>query len=250
MLFFFKKKKLVIDAFCSKSFGHAYDYAPIDYAHNFYPDWWKNLPKIEVAPEKFGAKDINNLNMRLCGGIVDHYKRGFILPMWTDFYAKSDSTNTYSYQFSDSKSSCAFHPISQRKGFYEDHTNMKIISPWLLESEKDVYFTVMPAIWNHTTNPGYILPIGTLNFYNQKALNINFFIKPPKEILIPFRQPVLHIMPLTDREIVIKNHLISDDDWHRKRSERIAFYGTYFKTKKYDDNKESSKCPFHNMKIW
>jgi len=250
MLFFFKKKKLVIDAFCSKKFSHALEYAPIDYAHEFYPDWWKNLPKTELDPEKFGFKDINNLNMRLCGGIIDHYKRGLIMPMWSDLSIRTESLNSYRYQFSDDISQCAFHPAIQRKGFYEDHINVKLLSPWLLESEKNINFTVLPAMWNNTTEPNYQIAIGTLNFFHQKAMNINLFIKQPKEILIPFGQPLIHIMPLTDREIVIKKHLIGDEDWYHKSSARVSFYGTYFKTKKIREDKEKSKCPFHNMKIW
>lgn len=250
MFFFFKKEKLVVDAFVPKKHSHAYHYAPIDYAENFYPDWWRKLPKLEVDPEKFNSDDIKNLNMRLCRGIIDHYKRGFILPMWSDLSIRTISTTSYNYAFSDSSSECAFHPVSQRIGFYEDHINIKIFSPWVLESKKDVYFSVMPAFWNTSSDPNYKVAIGTLDFFYQKALNINLLIKPPQEIFIPFKRPLLHVIPSSEKELVIKTHLIDDDEWYHKNSSRVSFYGAYSKMKKTLEEKEKSKCPFHNMKMW
>lgn len=245
MMFLFKRKKVVVDAFISNKFAHAYDYAPIDYADKFYPDWWKNLPKVKIDFDKMNRDDET---MRLCAGFVDHYKRGLILPMWSDLMIKTEPPDRYYFQFSDETSTCQSHSSVQRQGFYDDHINIKIISPWLLRSEKDVYFTFLPPMWNNIKKPEYETAIGTVNFYYQNSTHINLLIKSPKNIFIPFNQPILHMMPLTEREVVIKRHLVSEEEWHRenRRMISLSFFGAYFKLKKHRENMEQkSKCPFH-----
>lgn len=244
-MFFFKKKKLVVDAVVSEKHIHAYNHAKIDHANKFYPDWWKNLPKAEF--DFFRMERINE-SMRLCAGFTEHYSRGLIMPMWSDLAIKT-SNMQYIYHYSDGTSSCEHHNMEQRKGFYEDHLNVKIVSPWLIMSEKNVPFTFLPPMWNNTVKPKYELAIGTVNFYYQYATHINTLIKDNQEIFIPFRQPILHLMPQTEREIDLRHHLVTENEFERKRnkSHQISFIGSYFKTKKYIESTEKSKCPFHGL---
>jgi hypothetical protein len=241
MLFLFKRRKIVIDAFVSKKFSHAYDYNSIDHAYNFYPDWWKKLPKPQLnyhtmTPEK---------NMKGCIGLIEHYKRGLVIPMWSDLMIKTDGRSNYSYQFSDTMSSCESHPNIFFKGFYDVGINLKLISPWLLSSEKNVYFTFLPTMWNNTQDPGYKTLVGTVDFYKQKNTNINLILDEPKEIYIRAGTPMLHIMPLSDREIVINKHVIDDAEWYRKNNSNLtSFFGSFYKFKTPKNQEKKFKCPF------
>ena len=84
------------------------------------------------------------------------------------------------------------------------------------------------------------------SFYYQHATHINLLIQDNKEIFIPFKQPILHLIPLTEREVVVHHHLVSEVEFERdrNRSHQVSFIGSYFKTKKEIENQHSSNCPF------
>jgi hypothetical protein len=248
MLFFFKEKKVVVDAFCSEETAHAYDYAPIDYADQFYPEWWKKLGKTEFD---FTQLERKIETMKLCAGFLDHYSRGLIIPMWSELAIKTFN-GLYSYQYSDRTSKADHHANEQRKGFYDDHINIKLISPWLLRSEKNVSFTFLPAFWNNAKAPDYQVATGTTNFYYQFGTHINLLIKDHKEFIIPFNHPMVHLMPLTERKVELRRHLISPAEFERERHKmkEISFVGAYHKLKKHRElmeEKQASKCPFHRF---
>ena len=68
-MFFFRKPKLVVDAFTSELYQHAFDYAPVDYATKFYPDWWKKLPKMSKPIFANNKGDVINTVHNILGGI-------------------------------------------------------------------------------------------------------------------------------------------------------------------------------------
>lgn len=241
MIFYFKKKKLIINAFISEKFNYVYNYNPIDYANKFYPEWWKKLPKQKLNYDIMQPET----NMKACAGLIEHYKKGFIIPMWSDLMIKTDKEKSYRYQFSDEISSCVSHTNNQFKNFRENSINLKIISPWLLESEKNINFVFLPAYWNHSEYPGYEVMIGTVDFYNQRTTNINLLIEGSKNILISMGQPMLHIIPLTDKQIIINKELISDNEWNLKFRDRdVSFFESFYKFKREKENGKS-KCPIH-----
>jgi hypothetical protein len=248
-MFFFKTKKVVIDAFISERYSHAYDYAPIDYAEKFMPDWWKKLPKTELD---FDIMNRKNESMKTCAGFIDHMNKGLIIPLWSDLMIKTDVPDLYSYQFSDGLSKCESHATKQRAGFQDERINIKVISPWLIRSEKNVNFTFLPAFWNHEVPPGFDLAIGTSNFYYQNATHMNLLVDIGKRIFVPFGKPMLHLMPLTERKIELRKHLVTEEQWHRenKRMISMSFNSAYFKLKKHREKMETenaSKCPFSGM---
>jgi hypothetical protein len=244
-MFFFKKSEVVVDAFVSEVHSHAHDYAPIDYAEKFIPDWWKKLPRADID---FNLMNRKNESIKLCGGFLDHTNRGLMIPLWSDLMIRTDPPGLYTYNFSDSISICESHPTAQRQGFREDLLNIKIISPWLLRSEKSVSFSFLPPFWNNNKPLGYQAAIGTTNFYYQNSTHINLLVEDNQQIFIPFNTPMLHLMPLTERKIILKRHLITDSEWHRENRRMISssFIGSYYKLKKHREklDEQQSKCPF------
>jgi hypothetical protein len=239
-MFFFKKPKLTVDAFCSETYKQAYQYTPIDYAHRFYPQWWKDLPKPE-----YNYKDMNvGNNMKNCVGFIDQYRKGFIIPMWTDLAIKVEDRE-FSYAFADKLGEVIIHPQTQRGNFYNNHINVKINSPWFLKSKKGVYFNFLPTFWNNTEPQEYTVLPGMVEYYYQSSTNINTLIEIKKnQFTIEMNTPMVHIIPLSESEVVLKRHLISDKEFNNMKLENSypVFNKRYYGMKKEKD--KQSKCPF------
>lgn len=242
MLLFFLKKPLVVDAFCPESYNFAYELAPIDYSHKFYPNWWKTLPTKEFDWEKMDCDP----NMKKCNGFLEYYQNGFMIPMWSDVAIKTKGGGAYEYRFSDQISQITHHGAIQRNNIYDDYINLKINSPWVLKSSKGVKFHYSHPFWNNEKLDYFGLP-GTLDFYYQYTTHINMLCLNKKaQIMIPFGRPMAHILPLTERKVVLKKHLVTDIEMKKIRTFRynhITFIGKYNLVKKTVIEKEK-KCPF------
>jgi hypothetical protein len=106
-------------------------------------------------------------------------------------------------------------------------------------------------VWNFNTNDTseFIIPPAVVDFHYQHGNNINLFIKTDvkSEFLFPHGQPMAHLMPLTERKIVLKHHLLSYDEYNKFSAKQslITFTGKYKKVKRILRAKEKeSKCPF------
>ena len=118
MFFIIKNRKLVLDLFTHRQL--IFDAAKPKPAPQFYPDWWKDLPTaVKVDTEMFPMPTV-----RRCMGIVDHYKHGFIIPMWTDLRVELGPIGDLAIQAacSDGVTSVGDHPAAQR-GDYLPNTH-------------------------------------------------------------------------------------------------------------------------------
>ena len=69
------------------------------------------------------------------------------------------------------------------------------------------------------------------------------------DMIVNAGQPMVHSIPLSDRELDIKNHLISNDEFDKrlmKFTSTFSFQKRYLQSKKIIENreKEEKKCPF------
>jgi hypothetical protein len=92
------------------------------------------------------------------------------------------------------------------------------------------------------------MPPGTLDFKYQNATNINLFLKYAKEaqeFIISAGTPLYHIIPLSEREVELSVHMLSNEEYQNMVSKhtRISFTNKYFKIKNILKNKAKS-CPF------
>lgn len=242
MIFIFKKKKLVLDCFTERV--NVYDYAPIRLANKNLPDWWKQLPKHEEIDDSLFGRP----NMKSCYGLIDLYKTGIILPMWSDIRFLLSPDGSLKFQYSDQTSTADFHSPDQRKGWAspDKYTHIKLISPWFFSCKENISWMLIPPMYNQDDLISYLICIGILNFKYQSSTNINIILPIPKErkiIQIDHGQPVAHIIPLADnREIEIKNHLMSAEDYKKMkdRIQPITFFRKYEKMIRL----QKSKCPF------
>jgi len=222
MLLIFKQKPLILD--CFTYVPHAYDFAKIDYAHKFIPQWWKNTPS-------FTGKD--HATIKHCQGFIDYYKRGIILPAWFEMelnILEQGHPNVYTWVASNADVSTGnSHYSEQFSGFAkQDAINIKLESPWAIKTKEEVYFSWSEPTWNirDLLFKLIVLP-GVINFKYQHATNINLLAitnSVVKELYIPPRTPLGILHPLTERNIEIKTHLVTKEDWLRVHGLNKLFF--------------------------
>jgi len=252
MSFFnFFKKAVVLHCYTDKP--DVYNFAEIKEAKNFIPSWWKATPKNYVRPLS-NLVDMKANTIKNCTGFTDLYRQGVMLPMWCDCEVIVGETGSgaFHYQYSNGYSVARTHPEEQRGMQYpeQNYLHLKFEPEWALVCDEEINFLVTSPVWNQDAPESLIVLPGVLNFKYQSAVNINVLFKretTTAQYLIPFGLPIAHLVPLTERRIVVKTHLVSSDALKRIRS--ISAHTTF--TGKYRNNKkilQEKKCPF-NTKI-
>lgn len=238
-MIFIPRSKITVDCFTYNQ--NAYELFRIDHAINFFPDWWKTMPN---ESEKHGLIPVSTL--KRCNGIQDTYKSGIILPMWSDLAIRFEE-GKWDFQFADSQSIITPHSPEQWK-YYADpnkFTHIKIESPWSLQCKKDINWTYIRPSWNFAPDSPLNILTGTLNFKYQHGTHINVLLKVQtlKQIVLA-GQPMAHIIPHTEKQIVLKHHHVSVDEYHSKIARRLthSFVKGYRKSMNI---RKGSKCPFH-----
>ena len=238
MIFIFKRKKIILDCFTySDSVFNLY---PIGKASNFFPEWFKKMPK--EYPEKFYTQS----TLKKCPGFIDNFKNGFIIPLWSDLSIIINENKTYEWQFADYKTKIDYHDPRQWNSFANnnDFFQMKIEGMWRIKTKNDIKFMWSNPFWNHPLNKGFEICPGVVDFKYQHGTNINLFLDyKPKKIFINHNTPMVHLFPLSEKEIVLKKHLISFDEFAYFSSIN-TFQDILKKTKIILNNKEK-KCPFN-----
>ena len=243
MMFLFKKKKLHVDAFISEKYIAAYQTAPIQYSTHFYPEWWKRLKNQHFDTDEFEIIG----SAKACAGIIEFYRNSLTIPLWSDFIFKIDKNLEFKWQYSDLCSTLAVHETRMRAGFKENYLHIKHHSPWLLKSEKNIKFDFKPDYYNNNNSSFDVMP-GVIDYYYQNTTNINFFVeKKPQVIFQEFGFPMANISARSEREILLKNHLIDEKEYNKisNQSSPISFNKKFFKrVKQIEKLEKQKKCPF------
>jgi hypothetical protein len=239
MNFFFKRKPIHLDCFTSTP--NAYDFAPIETASNFLPEWWKRLPKTAQSGAVMDAPTIKG-----CAGLVDLYTKGVMLPIWSDLDIAIRPDFAYEWKFADAESKIDVHPFYQTGSFLLDigYVHMKIVAPWRFSCKEDIDWHFAQPVWNQEAARDYCVPSGVLNFKYQTNININMLFRGiPNNIHIPHGHPMAHIIPLSERPVKVHNHFVTEEELRRHSWRSTSFRAAYYKQKKLMQEKES-KCPF------
>jgi hypothetical protein len=244
MIFFFKKKKLVVDCFTNRH--DVYKFSKVDKSEKFYPDWWKKLPK-EVFTESALEE---HSTMKRCIGFVNWYQNGIVIPLWSDLnmMVESEHLRVIHWNFSDGWTDMTQHGDNQFTGMFEgsSFTVLKISTPWKFKCSDETQFMMQSMYYNHKTINQLNIAPGVVDFKYQNAVNILCSIEHqdiPRLLKLKFGEPLVIIRPISDREIVIKQHLIDDIEYDRLNTPPLTFSNRYKIMKKFAKENES-KCPF------
>lgn len=239
-MIFIKRSKVVVD--CLTSNESAMEYFPIAPTKKFLPEWWKQCPSKYIA----GFSDVATI--KKCNGIHDHFDQGFILPLWSDlnFNVRGD---VFEWQFSDRQSIIEPHTPEQWKYFADPAKfgHMKLISPWHLKTKANIKFLFLNPAWHLPIEKPFEILSATVSFKFQHATNINLMLSLMQDTVVNLKagQPMAHIVPITEKEIILKHHLVDESDLPQVT--QFSFTNLYQKRKAHQIAKEKS-CPFSFLK--
>ena len=218
----FKRKEDPIYLDCYTYSHYAYNFAKIDHARKYIPDWWKSQPRVSTEGEK---------TIKYCSAVRDYYATGIVIPLWGEVeitvHPKGKSYEV-DYEWRSSNEDFNLHSGNHVKdqwgGFGNDNLrNIKFISPWAIKTRDDVQFAWTQPTWSQpdTFNWLTLLP-GVIQFKTQMGTNVNYVIESGAEeqkIRIEPLTPIAMLHPMTERKIELRHHLIDVDKYsklHRK----------------------------------
>lgn len=253
MIFLFKKSKLILDCF-------TYDpmvakTASIQSALKFYPDWIRKIPS-----ERFEEKHLPGTNathkiptgtIKGCPGVIDYFKTGVMAPLWTDVSIAINPNGTYTYSSADSPFSLESHWPGQWDGF-NGYQHIKMVFPWHIEESTGTKFLLQKPLWTSNDNPFLISKFasagGVIDFKSQHCLHMHVLAEIPlvrQEFILNLGTPLIHLIPLSDKEIEVRTHIVDDNEWH-KRTVVSTGAKTFIKQSLKRDQmiKSVEGCPF------
>jgi hypothetical protein len=248
---FIKRQKIVVDCFTENI--HAHDAFPIQSANKFYPSWWKILPNTFPVESTTGVY-LEQKTMKACYGLLNHYRHGFVLPLWSDLLLQTQADglgNSYSYQYADMRSQIGVHPMDQMGKEFASLVHVKLVSPWRIREKSGIEFIYMEPTWNY---PGDLLtmstPPGTVEYKYQHTSSVNMFLEKGRKYKFSAGRPMAHLIPLTEKNVELRCHLVNptdmDNDTRRVMHHGFPFFQDgYLQKKKHQKAlEEKSKCPF------
>ena len=209
MIFLFKKKPVVL--YCVTARPELLEYAPVCRVSKTLPKWWKDLSPVVREPGQIHEVS----TMKHCVGFTNLYKTGAVIPMWADLALEIGpiGTTSYKYQYSDGQSEIHTHGPHQHNAHYlpTEYQHLKLLSPWVFSCDEKIDFLMMEPSWSFIKFKTLRLLPGQIDYYNQPGTHINLMAQRTTEaqqIMIPFLEPLCHVIPLTNRPLKI---ILSDD---------------------------------------
>lgn len=209
-MFFFKRKKIVLDCFvAAEHFALQY---PIDNSAKYLPKWWKTLPRNyeDFVKELNATRPVST--MRNCYGFIELYKRSLTIPLWADVRIyTTKSPPSYRYVSPSDMFSVITHSSKQYNNAFRDYMHMKFESPWVLKEKTGVKFLMTGCSWSlMDSNPGLQVMTGVLPFNTQTVSNINVMVPvADNQIDIKAGTPLCFLIPLTEKKVVTKMHVVT-----------------------------------------
>lgn len=244
-MFFFKRKKIVVDCFVADEV--IAKSTPIQSVKNFVPSWFKNTPL------EFTANGKQHSTIKRCMGIIEYYKTGVILPAWTDIDIKlnkniNGEVNISADFFSPFRENGQHHSSPQWDKFAnpDEFTHFKLLSPWHLQCKEDVEFFWTSPFWNYDLGKDdFYIPPGVLDYKYNNSTNVNLFLNLKTEkIQIRHNDPLVHIIPLTEKDVEFKIQLITENEYNSKFTGAKCRLNAYARTRNAI-MKNEKKCPFN-----
>jgi len=216
MFFFFKKKKVVVDCFTADD--SVYNLYKIRRAIVYYPDEIKKLPSEFLLPFMNSNIDVPVPSLKRCTGISEWYKHGAIIPLWLDFICDPEkhqagraplgiTDHHYLHQLEN-------HSPIQWQDMFNDFFHIKFINPWRFRENGGIKHVWVSAFYNlqkHLDN--FVIPPGIMWWDFQNQANINTFIrKNSKPFTIIAGTPLIHMIPITEKEVKYKTHLVTQQE--------------------------------------
>lgn len=246
-MFFFKRKKVTVDCFINNPV--IYELFKIDHAHKFAPKEWKQLPPfVEMKSlQDPGSKEMIPVpTSKRCVGIVNLFTSGFILPSWTDFKIEMKQDGLFYKHDPMNNLDASPHPkFMYWKELYDGYQHVKLASPWIIKEKTGVNFSWQQCTYHNTErHANYHALSAIIDFKAQHNSHVNMFIQKGTTVEFKAGEPLVQLLPLTEREVELKCHLVDQQEYARLAnaySIKSMWYGQH---RELYNQKTESKCPF------
>jgi len=247
--FFHRTPEIHLDCFTCDN--DVYMNTPIVKAGKTFPDWFKELPKAEhrflIDEKTENHLHKTNHNLKNCQGFLELYKKGIVLESWCDYHMEMNMENlTPHYWWSGLGGGIHFHAKSQIGNGFTNYHHMKLVSPWYIQEKTGVKFMWVGAEWALDKFNFKILP-AVVSFDTQNFTNVNIMYPyETKEFTIPIGNPLVHVIPLSEKILKFKNHLVKSNELNKivLKTSRVSFYGWKKVLELRNRNKKRGTCPF------
>lgn len=246
LMHWIKPKKVIFDAYTSNA--AIYDLAKITRSTREKPEWWNKLPKASHSPESGLAH-----TMRGCNGFNDLYAKGFTVKSPCDFYIKKDQDGLSVWSAAEFNLG-GEHGLDQMGGnvFGGSSFHFKLNPQWVLHSNSSIDFLMTNHSWNVPQSISNVfVPNGVVNYNILTDVNVNMILTPNQvgqPLSFDALQPVAMLIPLTEKSVEIKHHLITPEELKDKKDadpKQLFFVNRLTKIKKEKAKQAATKgCPF------
>jgi len=219
---FRRPSKIYVD--CFTDLEELPKFFPIQHASERLPTFWKNLP---TTVPHMGP---NRGTMKTCPGVSSLYRTGFIIQNWHDIWVSVDN-NTLTWQPEPTAES---HNPHQWGDAFKNHYHLKMVSPWRIKEKTGVKFMFTNTLWHDEEFKPKVLN-GIVEYKYQHTSSVNMLVPKnmfPKSQLIPAGKELVHVVPLSDKDVVIKMHVVDATELKKLQNWVFTFNGHYFKRKK------------------
>ena len=249
-MFWFKRKTIIVD--CFTIHRSVYELYKIRPAIKYFPDETKTMPNFYDQIDDSTKIKYQSGTIIKCIGLINLYKHGFIMPMWTDFLSepKTAAEHKNAVAMVGLPFQYQIHSRDQFGNIFEKYIHVKLEGPWRLREKTGVQFLWNAPVWNlhkHTNN--FTVVPGSVSYDYQSQTNVNIFInKDIDKFIIESGTPLVHMVPITDNKVELRHHLVDQtefskigipDEYDMIRPERYTRY-----IKEYTENNPKPKCPF------
>lgn len=248
-MFWFKTKEIVVDCFTYNP--TLIENFAIDQASKYYPKYFKDIPKFVDIKSSSDPNIIDSKmlmrggTIKTCTGLTDLFSTGFILPAWHEFNIEvTESGKVIIPPVFEEMNEYDMHPRWQYgDNLYKGYVHIKLVSPWLVSESTGVKFTWNRCDWHRSDNAHSFNALSAVvDFKYQKVTHVNAFVKNGSITRFEAGDPLVHLLPLSDKKVKIKHHLLSHNDWHTKHA-NYRLHSSYTNHRKLNYPKQG-KCPF------
>lgn len=238
MFFNFVRPKIVVDAFTYAA--SIEKVAPIGLSAKFIPAWWKALPK-SCPMVGSVVEGLTAPTMRTCTGVMELFPKGLVIPLWADLAVQSTDDGVCNWQwsgdFDPASTGITWHNRTQYGPAFDAYHQLKLTSPWYLSDKTGTNFMFINSFWNQLDmlNTFHVCH-GVVNYKNQHETHINMIVDATRPIntIIPCGTPMVQLIPMTDREVIVKTHVLSREELVSRfpPTFRHTFHNAYAKNNK------------------
>ncbi len=220
---FRRPSKIYVD--CFTDVEELPKFFPIQHASERMPTFWKNLPTTvpHLGPQRG--------TMKTCPGVSSLYRTGFIIQNWHDIWISVDGPDITWQPVPVAES----HDPGQWGNAFKNHYHLKLVSPWRLKEKTGVKFMFTNTLWHDEDFKPKVVN-GIVEYKYQHTSSVNMLVPKnmfPKSQLIPAGKELVHVVPLSDKDVVIKMHVVDSKELQKLQSWVFTFNGHYFKRKKF-----------------